>query len=506
MNVILPKRIGSVRVLERLGEGGMAFVHRAEDLYRPELLLAVKFLRAEVSTDSELVKRFFREGEVLKRLKHPHLVEVYDFGRAGSVPFILMELLPGGAFKQCRGEPPARIVTRLVPVIEALVLAHTAGVVHRDLKPSNLLFAADGRLKVTDFGVCLWEGGEGTRSTKSQMVVGTLGYMSPEQHGDPRKVDGRCDVYALGAILYEYTTGQPYSQVQLPPAASRPGFPPRLAGILVHALAPDPAKRTPSMDVFANELKAWLESAEAVGWGEEPLPGFSTESLERATKSCVKGRRGGQALQGPHAKIKGGPLRSKGTEGPLQGRDDSQEPLTRLGPYLDALRSGGVGVRRAAAEGLVRSARMGDEAYLLAVLEEAPEGARFALASVLAFVGGPDSLPKLLGLLEDPFARAEAAEAASRIALRHGCEASVLERLREAGLGSPWRWAPRARLGDSTWVEALQEAWPSLPLPQRLQTLVAALELPEDLRRRVKDFTRASAERGGSLREAWDAL
>ena len=233
MTVLLPKRIGGVRVMERLGEGGMAFVHRAEDPFRPERGLAVKFLRAEAAADSDLAIRFLREGEVLKRLRHPNLVEVYDFGRVGSTAYILMELLPGGTIKACYGEAPTRILHRLHPVTGALHAAHEAGVIHRDLKPSNLLFAADDRLKVTDFGVCLWEGGEGTRVTRSQMVVGTLGYMAPEQHGDPRNVDSRCDVYALGAILFEFTTGRAYSQVQLPPALVRPGFPPRLARILM---------------------------------------------------------------------------------------------------------------------------------------------------------------------------------------------------------------------------------------------------------------------------------
>ncbi|HWQ10673.1 MAG TPA: serine/threonine-protein kinase, partial [Holophaga sp.] len=244
--MLLPRMVGGARVLERLGEGGMAVVHRAVDPFRPDRPMAVKFLRPEAGSDPDVVRRFLREGEVLKGLRHAHLVEVHDFGRAGSTPFLLMELLPGGSVKRCTGEAPSRLLRRFLPVMEAMDMAHAAGVIHRDLKPSNLLFAEDGRLKVTDFGVCLWEGGEGTRVTKSQMVVGTVGYMAPEQHGDPRRVDARCDVYALAAILYEFTTGQSYSQVLLPPAAVRPGFPPGLAAILMRALAADPGRRTPN--------------------------------------------------------------------------------------------------------------------------------------------------------------------------------------------------------------------------------------------------------------------
>ena len=201
MTLMLPRQVGSVRVRERLGEGGMAFVHRGEDPYRPDRPLAVKLLRPEAARDAELVQRFLREGQLLKALRHPHLVEVQDFGRSGSTPYLVMELLPGGSVKACLGEPPATLVRRLLGPMEGLHVAHEAGVVHRDLKPSNLLFAADGRLKVTDFGVCLWEGAEATRVTRSRMVVGTVGYMAPEQHGDPRRVDRRADVYALGAIL-----------------------------------------------------------------------------------------------------------------------------------------------------------------------------------------------------------------------------------------------------------------------------------------------------------------
>lgn len=478
MSVQIPRQIGSVRILERLGEGGMAFVHRAEDVFRPERQLAVKFLRPESAADAEMVRRFLREGEVLKRLRHPHLVEVLDFGRAGSTPYLLMELLPGGSIKGCRGEAPASVLRRLLPVLEALAYTHAEGVIHRDLKPSNLLFAADGRLKVTDFGVCMWEGGEGTRVTRSQMVVGTLGYMAPEQHGDPRKVDGRCDVYAIGAILYEFTTGQPYSQVQLPPAAVRPGFPPGLAGILMQTLAPVPARRTASMAVLHDQLGAWLERAEAAGWGEEALPGFRMEDREMPTVTRT------------------------GLQVPME-----EGPEDRLGPYLDALQSGGVGSRRAAAEGLRHSAKAGDETFLLEALTRCPESARFALVAALGGIGGADSLPRLLGLLEDPFARVEAAEAASLVALRAGLEESALAALREPGLGASWRWAPRARLGDETWAKALRVEWVALSATLRLQALGAARQLPESLRADLKAAFALEAQRaGGHLRQAWDSL
>lgn len=465
MALLLPRQIGSVRLGERLGEGGMALVHRGHDLYRPDLALAVKLLRPETHGDADLVKRFLQEGEVLTQLQHPHLVEVHAFGRSGSWPYMVMELLGQGSVKACLGEAPAALVRRLLGPIGALNLAHAAGVIHRDLKPSNLLFSEDGRLKVTDFGVCLWEGAEGTRMTKSQMVVGTLGFMAPEQHGDPRRVDGRCDVYALGAILFEYTTGRAYAQVQLPPATVRPGYPIRLARIIMQALAPDPEKRIASMTALESELLAWLDSAEAAGWGETPLPGF-IQTMEEATVAGVSS----------------------------QQREGS--PEARLGPYLDGLASGPVGPRRAAAEGLVRGARDEDEAFLLETLAKAPETSRFALCQALGKVGGPDSLPILLDLLEDPFARGEAAEAVAQVALRTGTQEAALERLGRAGLGEPWYWGPRARLGDVRWVEALASEWDRLPQPKRLQALEAATLGPESLRQRVKAVLR---DRAGAL-------
>ena len=142
-----PTQIGSIRLLDPLGEGGMALVFRGEDRFRSGTFCAVKLLRPEVHRDADLVRRFLREGDVLTRLSHPALVEIYSFGTSGVWPYLVMELLPGGSLKGCRGEAPAALARRLVPVCGALSVAHAAGVVHRDLKPSNLLFAADGSLK-----------------------------------------------------------------------------------------------------------------------------------------------------------------------------------------------------------------------------------------------------------------------------------------------------------------------------------------------------------------------
>ncbi len=466
-----PAQIGSVRLLEPLGEGGMALVFRGEDRFRPGVTCAVKLLRPEVHRDADLVRRFLREGEVLERLSHPALVEIHSFGTSNGWPYLVMELLPGGSLKACRGEAPAALVRRLVPVCGALGVAHAAGVVHRDLKPSNLLFAATGQLKVTDFGVCFWEGEDGlTRATRSQMVVGTLGYMAPEQHGDPRRVNGRCDVYALGAVLYEFTTGQPYAQVQIAPAACRPGFPPRLAGLIMRSLQPDPAKRLPDMATFGGELATWLESAEAAGWGEEPLPGFSLREREAAT------------VAGPRAE---------------EGSGD------RLGPYLDALATGQVGVRRAAADGLVAAAREDDGPWLAEALTAAPAVARFALARALGKVGGERALGPLLALLPDPYAQREAAEAVAELALRLGLRQPALKALHEPGMGVAWRWSARAALGDEPWCRALLVAWSSLAPPFRIQALEAARQLPDNLRRLVKT---ATADAAGKARALWEQL
>jgi HEAT repeat protein len=165
-----------------------------------------------------------------------------------------------------------------------------------------------------------------------------------------------------------------------------------------------------------------------------------------------------------------------------------------------------VGSRRAAAERLLASVKPQDEAYVLDQLEAAPDGARFALVQVLGLIGTELALPPIYQLLQDPFARAEAAEALSLIAQRTGSMNAALVAIQEPGLGVPWRWAPRARLGDGSWVEALLDAWEGLSTPQRIQALESARFLPEALRSRVKAGTVDAQRAGGNLHQTWTGL
>jgi HEAT repeat protein len=162
-----------------------------------------------------------------------------------------------------------------------------------------------------------------------------------------------------------------------------------------------------------------------------------------------------------------------------------------------------VGIRRSAADGLVAAVRSGDGAWLIEALARAPEGARFALARALGKVGEADAIAPLLGLLSDPFAQREAAEAVAEVALRSVEADQALAALREQGLGAPWRWQARAALGDASWAQALATAWPTLTPPFRLQALEAARRLPDPLRARAKA---ATVDAAGQARTIWDQL
>jgi eukaryotic-like serine/threonine-protein kinase len=237
---------GRYEVGVRVGSGGMGDVYRARDLLldRP---VAVKVPSATVTPIS--AERFKREAQAAARLNHPHIVGVYDWGE-GASPFIVMEFVDGRSLRKELSErgplPPGEVASIGAQIADALAHAHHHGVVHRDVKPSNVLLTRRGEVKVTDFGIAHSAAGEAL--TEPGVVLGTVGYLSPEQvAGLP--IDARSDVYSLGIVLAELLTGERPDGREPPPATP-------LERIVAKAHAVDPAARHQRADDLRDELRA----------------------------------------------------------------------------------------------------------------------------------------------------------------------------------------------------------------------------------------------------------
>ncbi len=211
----IPAAIGAYRILGVIGEGGMGTVYAAEQ-QDPRRVVALKVVRAGLAIP-EVLRRFKQESEVLARLQHPGIAQIYDAGIADGKPYFAMERVRGRLlleYAAARSLTTAQKLDLAARICDAVQHAHDRGVIHRDLKPGNILVDDSGQPKVLDFGVARLTDSDAqlTRGTDLGKLVGTLAYMSPEQvAGDPAQVDARSDVYALGLILYELLAGRaPY--------------------------------------------------------------------------------------------------------------------------------------------------------------------------------------------------------------------------------------------------------------------------------------------------------
>ena len=205
--------VGRYRIEAFIGAGGMGQVYRARDS-RIERDVAIKVLPADYAADAERLQRFEQEARATGALNHPNVLTLYDVGTADSRPYLVMELLDGETLRDCiaRGAtPPPRACEIAAAIARGLGAAHARAIVHRDLKPENVMVTRDGRVKILDFGIAKLRAGDPhldqrTR-TAADTVLGTAGYMAPEQiRGQP--ADERADVFALGAVLFELTTGR----------------------------------------------------------------------------------------------------------------------------------------------------------------------------------------------------------------------------------------------------------------------------------------------------------
>jgi WD40 repeat protein len=266
---VLPGR----EVLYELGRGAMGVVYLGwrQGLRRLE---AVKMPLPGQCEGADQVARFRTEGEAAARLQHPNIVPIYEVGESGGRPYLAMEYVDGGSLARDGGTPrPARQAAALVEVVaRATHYAHGRGVVHRDLKPANVLLTADGTPKLVDFGLAkLLVGGD--QATRSDVVLGTPGYMAPEQAaGRSKGVGPPADVYALGAVLYELLTGRPPFQSETPletlrqvvqcepvsPSRLQPKVPRDLETICLKCLQKEPRRRYASAAALADDLGRFL--------------------------------------------------------------------------------------------------------------------------------------------------------------------------------------------------------------------------------------------------------
>ncbi len=288
------QRLGPYEVLGPLGAGGMGEVYRARDT-RLGRDVAIKRLRPELASDEDRRKRFEREARAASALNHPHIVSLYDIGEDEGVLFMAMELVEGKTLRQSLGDErpsPRRILDLAVQAAGGLARAHADGIVHRDLKPENLMLSRDGYLKILDFGLAKLVEPERTGSasdvataisgTQAGTVLGTVGYMSPEQAAG-RAVDFRSDQFSLGTILYEMAAGKkPFErdsgaetltaiirEEPEPLLSAAPRLPTPLRWVIERCLAKDPEERYASTKDLARELEMLRRRlGEATGSGE----------------------------------------------------------------------------------------------------------------------------------------------------------------------------------------------------------------------------------------------
>ncbi len=286
-----PRQFGRYLLRDEIARGGMGVVYRAEDvdLHR---IVALKMILGGNLADPDDRRRFRAEAEAAASLEHPHLVPVYDVGEHEGQAYFTMKLFEGNLKDRIPDllEDPRAVARLMTTVARAVHFAHQHGILHRDLKPANILMDGLGEPHVSDFGLAR-RVDSGAGLTQSGTVVGTPGYMSPEQAaGATRQLTTATDVYALGAILYTLLTGvipfddDDFVQVliavreddPIPPREIRPGADRDLETICLKAMAKDPEGRYASAEALAEELTRWLDG--------EPIHARPAGAPERAWK------------------------------------------------------------------------------------------------------------------------------------------------------------------------------------------------------------------------------
>jgi len=276
MSFTVGENIGPYRIIEQLGQGGMATVYKA---YHASLdrYVALKVLHPAFNEDKNFASRFQREARVVAKLEHPHIVPVYDYAEHENRPYLVMKFIEGNTLKARLDQGPLssdEIADMVDAVGSALAYAHKQGILHRDIKPSNVLLSNDGQIYLADFGLArIAQSGESTMSSDS--IMGTPQYISPEQAMGKKDLDARTDLYSFGVMLYEMVVGQvPFSAdtpfaiihdhiyTPLPmPRSVNPNVPQQVERVLLKSLAKERDDRYEDVSRLVQAFKdAWEEA------------------------------------------------------------------------------------------------------------------------------------------------------------------------------------------------------------------------------------------------------
>src|SRR2546426_5819571 len=315
-------KLGRYEIRSKIGEGGMGEVYLAHDT-QLDRKVALKILPAEVAADRNRMERFVREAKAAAALNHPNIAHIYEIGEHDGTNFIAMEYVDGQTLRELiRNHTDLRKLLRhLQHTAEGLAKAHAAGIVHRDLKPENIMVTRDGHAKILDFGLAKLIETRRPSDTSSEvatailpqpsqpgMVLGTVGYMSPEQaQGKTDEIDQRSDIFSFGCILFEAVTGRKAFEgkdaveslnkiIREPVSPIRdlnPSAPADLQRVVRRCLAKDMDERYQTLQDVAIELKEVRRELEASGSGTvlPPPPGetsrFPSSESESATSASA---------------------------------------------------------------------------------------------------------------------------------------------------------------------------------------------------------------------------
>jgi len=282
---MISETISHYKILEKLGEGGMGVVYKAQDT-KLDRVVVLKFLSAQIRGDPEVKSRFVHEAKAAAALNHPHICTIYEIDEFEGQPFIAMEFIEGRELQEIVNtplSPPSRgelkggvvplpdVLKYAIQIADGLQAAHEKGIIHRDIKPANIMVTSNGQVKIMDFGLAKVTGQ--TKLTQTGTTVGTIAYMSPEQlRGET--VDASTDLWAFGAVLYELATGRmPFqedygaalmysivNETPPPPSELRNDLPSDLERIILKCLCKLPKDRYPSAQKLWRDLQNIGES------------------------------------------------------------------------------------------------------------------------------------------------------------------------------------------------------------------------------------------------------